>query len=100
MNIDWTITGIVINAILVLFSGAIGVMVASMNGKLSRFEAAVISLQAADANMAGKIAAVEILVAGQYVRREEFKESLARELMQIQRDLQRLEARVDGFTKT
>lgn len=55
-----------------LFNLAFGVLGVLGGWMLNAMWAALKDLQAADAKLAEKVAAIEVLVAGQYVTREEF----------------------------
>lgn len=60
----------------VLFDVAIGVIGVLGGWTLNTVWAAVKDLQEADKELASKVGAIEVLVAGQYVTRDEFNQTL------------------------
>lgn len=94
-EINWTAVGIIVNAALVVTSGLLGFLVRGMTKQIGDFKEAIKSLQVDDATMAGKIGSVELLVAGQYVRRDEFTTVLNKEVSELRGQFLREIARVE-----
>lgn len=77
-----------INWLLAGFGGLIGFL-------LNSVWQAVKDLQASDSKLADKIAGIEILVAGEYVRRDSFDESINRVFAKLERIENKIDQKAD-----
>ena len=78
-------TQTIINIVIMLFGLMLGYL-------LRQLESSMDSLRKADADLTAKIQAIEVLVAGEYVKHEALKDALA----PITTQLNRIENKLDG----
>lgn len=79
---------IIVNVLLGIVSGALGWLLKVVWDSLSR-------LQKADQELAAKVASIEVLVAGNYVTRAEWREELGGLHSKLDRVLEALNKKVD-----
>lgn len=78
-----------------LFNIGIGLISAMLGWWLNNVWASLKELQAADRELAEKVASIEILVAGQYVTRDEFNNVLNQVFSKLDRIIEKLNAKAD-----
>ena len=79
----------------VLFNIVIGVIGAMGGWMLNTMWSSLKDLQAADTKLAEKVSAIEVLVAGQYVTREEFTTTMNALFLKLDRIQDTLNKKVD-----
>ncbi len=78
-----------------IINAAIGIAGALGGWWLKAIWGALRELQRADAQLAEKVSAIEVLVAGQYVRRDEFEKMAAALFSKLDKIYERLESKED-----
>lgn len=78
-----------------IFNVVIGLVSAMMGWWLNNVWESLKSLQAADKELADKVASIEVLVAGRYVTREEFSYSLNQVSVKLDRIIEVLNQKAD-----
>jgi uncharacterized coiled-coil protein SlyX len=79
----------------VLFNIVIGILSAMGGWMLNTMWVSLKDLQAADTKLAEKVSAIEVLVAGQYVTREEFNTTMSAMFMKLDKIQDTLNTKVD-----
>lgn len=78
-----------------LFNIGIGIISGMLGWWLNNVWASLKELQAADRELAEKVASIEVLVAGQYVTREEFNTVLSQVFGKLDRIIEKLNEKAD-----
>lgn len=78
-----------------IINAAIGVVGALGGWWLKAIWGSLRELQKADTSLAEKVSAIEILVAGQYIRRDEFEKMAAALFSKLDKIYERLESKAD-----
>ena len=78
-----------------LFNIGIGIISGMLGWWLNNVWASLKELQAADRELAEKVASIEILVAGQYVTRDEFNNVLNQVFTKLDRIIEKLNEKAD-----
>jgi len=78
-----------------IFNVVMGLVSAMMGWWLNNVWESLKSLQAADKELADKVASIEVLVAGRYVTREEFSYSLNQVSVKLDRIIEVLNQKAD-----
>lgn len=78
-----------------LFNIGIGIISAMLGWWLNNVWESLKELQAADRELAEKVASIEVLVAGQYVTREEFNTVLSQVFGKLDRIIEKLNEKAD-----
>lgn len=78
-----------------MFNIGIGVISSMLGWWLNNVWTSLKELQAADRELAEKVASIEILVAGQYVTREEFNSVLSQVFSKLDRIIEKLNEKAD-----
>lgn len=83
---DWAAITIVANVVVTIFSLIVGLLIRSMAAQLKSVLTSVIQLQTADVVMSEKLSNIAIMIAGNYVKREEVREMIDREVVTIRNE--------------
>ena len=78
-----------------IYNILIGLISAMLGWLLNSVCASLKELQAADRELAEKVASIEVLVAGQYVTREEFNSVLSQVFSKLDRIIDKLNEKAD-----
>ena len=78
-----------------MFNIGIGVISSMLGWWLNNVWTSLKDLQAADRELAEKVASIEVLVAGQYVTREEFNNVLGQVFGKLDRIIEKLNEKAD-----
>lgn len=78
-----------------IYNILIGLISAMLGWWLNSVWASLKELQAADRELAEKVASIEVLVAGQYVTREEFNSVLSQVFSKLDRIIDKLNEKAD-----
>lgn len=78
-----------------IFNIGIGLISTMLGWWLNNVWASLKELQAADRELAEKVASIEILVAGQYVTRDEFNNVLSQVFSKLDRIIEKLNEKAD-----
>lgn len=78
-----------------MFNIGIGLISAMLGWWLNTVWSSLKELQAADRDLAEKVASIEVLVAGQYVTREEFNTVLGQVFSKLDRIIEKLNEKAD-----
>lgn len=78
-----------------VFNIAIGLISAMLGWWLNNVWTSLKELQEADRELAEKVASIEVLVAGQYVTRDEFNNVLSQVFTKLDRIIEKLDRKAD-----